>query len=335
MKMLSIIAATCAITSVAMADISIQERKNRGTYHAIAQAKIVLRCIDQNGQVVSNATVSSGVTLDGNPETSTQINGKTDKDGCFVVEGKSNGELGYYFTKEGFYNTWEVKQLAKFPEVFVSNGRWQPYGMTNTVVLKRKVNPVAMYAADRGSHYTLIPKVGEPLGFDLTVGDWVSPNGRGKTRDFDVTYIRDGEGRAFTSQELILSVRDPFAGFQKVPCDTYSAFRSPYRADTNAVYEQEIRFSFKRPGGTGRYIDGQMKDDECVILRTRPRVDEDGRLISAHYGKIYGPLSFGVSYDAPGSMKILHYFNPNENDPNLEADTTKNLLNPRGLGFSP
>ena len=335
MRVLAIIAATCAFVSIAWAEISLEERKKRGTYHAVAQAKIVLRCIDQYGQTVSNVTVSSGVTLDGNPETTVQIKGETDKDGCFAVEGRSNGELGYYCIKKGFYDTWEVKQLSKFSNVYVSNGRWEPYGLTNTVVLKRKVDPVAMYAADRGRNYTLIPQAGEPLGFDLTVGDWVSPHGRGKARDFDVTYIRDGEGRAFTSQELILSVRDPFAGFKKVSCDTYSAFKSPYRANTNAVYEKEIRFSFKRPGGTGGYIDGQMKADECIVLRTRTRLDEDGRLIGAHYGKIYGPLRFGVSLEAPGEMKILHYFNPNENDPNLEADTTKNLLNPRELGFAP
>lgn len=124
MRVLAIIAATCAVMSLAGADISLQERKKRGTNHAVAQAKIVLRCIDQDGQTVSNATISSGVSLDGNPGTTTQIKGKTDKDGCFAVEGKSNGELGYYCAKEGFYDTWEVKQLSDFPDVYVSNGRW-------------------------------------------------------------------------------------------------------------------------------------------------------------------------------------------------------------------
>jgi hypothetical protein len=210
-----------------------------------------------------------------------------------------------------------------------------PWNPAIEVVLKRKVNPGAMYISSMRTKYTLIPKVGESLGFDLMVDDWIAPYGKGKARDFDVTYIRDGEGRMFTSQELILSVRDPFAGFKKIPCDTFSTFKSPYHADTNAVYEQEVRFSFKRPGGTGRYIDGQMKGDECIVLRTRTRVNEDGRLIGAHYGKIYGPLNFGVSLSALGEMKILHYFNPNENDPNLEADTMKNLLNPGDLGFTP
>ncbi len=336
MNIYSAIVFSCTVALVATAGVSIKERKERGTYNAVARAKVVLQCLDQDGQTVSNATVSSGVTLDGNPETSTPIKGVTDEDGCFVVEGRSNGEVGYLCSKEGYYDTWEVKRLANFPEVYVSDGCWQPYGMTNTVVLKRMINPVAMYAVGRGSKYALIPKVGEPLGFDLMAGDWVAPHGKGKTRDFDVTYIRDGEGVNFTNQELILSFRDSFTGFYKVPSNTYSKFESPYRADTNAVYKQEIRFSFKRPpSGTGGYIDGQLKADECVILRTRPRFDEHGNLIGIYYGKIYGPFRFGVSYDAPGSMRIFHYLNPNENDPNLEADTTKNLLNPRDLNFSP
>jgi len=78
-----------------------------------------------------------------------------------------------------------------------------------------------------------------------------------------------------------------------------------------------------------------LQADECLILRTRTRLDKEGRLVGAYYGKIYGPLRFGFSFDAPGEMKILHYLNPNENDPNLEADTSRNLLNPKDLGFAP
>lgn len=310
--------------------------RTKDEYHALshgAEACAALKIIDDTGTIVTNATVMGNFHMHdgkGNPFT-----GHTDTCGVYVASGKCVGDWHYVIKKAGHYETSVDVRYFGPTNTSVRNGRWQPYGMTNTVVLKRRVNPVAMCAADRGSSYTLIPLVGEPLGFDLKVGDWVSPHGRGKTRDFDVTYIRDGSGRAFTSQELILSVRDPFGGFKKVSCDTYSAFKSPYRAETNAVYEQEVRFCFKRPGGTGGYIDGQMKADECVVLRTRTRIDTDGQLIGAHYGKIYGPLCFGISLDAPGEMKILHYLNPNENDPNLEADTTQNLLNPGDLSFAP
>jgi len=335
MRIIVNIGLLCVAISVAGAEIGPQERMKRGTYNVTARAKIILRCVDQNGLAVSNATVSSALyPFGGDFKDAIVKNGVTDNNGCFVMEGKTDSEFSYTLTKDGFYKTREIKQLNQFQEVFVKNGRWQPYGMTNTVVLKRKVNPVAMYVAGLRKKHTLIREVGEPMGFDLTVGDWVSPRGRGKTPDFHVTYIRDGSGRDYTALELILSAEEPFAGFIKVPCDTFSQFKSPYRADTNAVYAKEMRFSFRR-NEKGRYEDGQLQADECLILRTRTRLDKEGRLVGAHYGKIYGPLRFGFSFDAPGEMKILHYLNPNENDPNLEADTSRNLLNPKDLGFAP
>jgi hypothetical protein len=317
------------------ADISVNERKRRGTYNAVAHQKVVFQCIDQEGHPLSDVMVWSGVSLDGNPETFTPISGKTDTNGCFVVEGKSYGEVGYVCAKKGFYETRETKWLQQNPIVTVSHGRWQPYGMTNTVILKRKVNPVAMYAFDYTANYTVIPKIGEPLGFDLMAGDWVAPNGTGKTPDFKVTYFRDGEGRDFTHQELVLTADGPFAGFMKVKSDTYSAFKSPHHADTNDVYTQELRFTFDRPSDTGRYVDGRMTAEECIVFRSRTRIDKDGRLVGAHYGKIYGPLKFATSHRGPGSMKPLFYLNPTENDTNLEYDPRRNLLYPKARNSPP
>jgi hypothetical protein len=333
-RALIVVACGMAVFGVA-AQVSMKEKKERGTYNAVAKMKVVLRCVDQDGQAVPDVTVSTGVSLDGNPETTTQINGKTDKDGCLVVAGKGNGAFGYLCGKKGYYDTWEVKKLSNFPEVYVSHGRWQPYGMTNTVVLKRKVNPVAMYAFDYTADYTVIPEIGEPLGFDLMAGDWVAPNGTGKTPDFKVTYFRDGEGRDFTHQELVLTADGPFAGFMKVKSDTYSAFKSPHHADTNDVYTQELRFTFDRPSDTGRYVDGRMTAEECIVFRSRTRIDKDGRLVGAHYGKIYGPLKFATSHRGPGSMKPLFYLNPTENDTNLEYDPRRNLLYPKARNSPP
>jgi hypothetical protein len=270
-----------------------------------------------------------------NGKAGNSVNDYTGPDGLLVAERKSVGEINYWINRAGYY---ETSGRFNFERNGVEGGRWQPYGMTNTVVLKRIVNPVAMYAFDYMAGHALIPKVSEPLGFDLMAGDWIPPYGDGKVPDFDVTYLRDGEGREYSNLELILSTRDPFAGFVKIKSDNYSAFKSPHHADKNAVYEREIRFSFKKqPYGKGghRYVDGQMTADECIILRTRTRLDRDGRLAGAHYGKIYGPMYFGVARNAPGSVKMLHYFNPTENDTNLEYDPGRNLLHPHARNSPP
>jgi hypothetical protein len=297
-----------------------------------AQAKITFLVVDDKGRPVPDATVAGGFynhERDGHG-----FSRKTQNDGTVELMDLCVWEINYGVEKSGYYETRGRYDFYKAGFDCVKDGRWIPWNPTVEVILKRKVNPVAMYVAGLRKKHTLIREVGEPMGFDLTVGDWVSPRGRGKTPDFHVTYIRDGSGRDYTALELILSAEEPFAGFIKVPCDTFSQFKSPYRADTNAVYAKEMRFSFRR-NEKGRYEDGQLQADECLILRTRTRLDKEGRLVGAHYGKIYGPLRFGFSFDAPGEMKILHYLNPNENDPNLEADTSRNLLNPKDLGFAP
>ena len=60
---------------------------------------------------------------------------------------------------------------------------------------------------------------------------------------------------------------------------------------------------------TGRDID----DLSYLVIRTRTKVDANGNLVSAHYGKIYGLWEFF------GSMRASRIqFNSKPNDPNLE-----------------
>jgi len=73
-----------------------------------------------------------------------------------------------------------------------------------------------------------------------------------------------------------------------------------------------------------------LNADEYLVLRVRSETDKDGRLVKANYAKLYAPL-FVAKY----GFLISSYFNPEINSPSLEADTTKNLLNPRDLGFAP
>ena len=301
-----------------------------------AEAHIVLRCVDQDGGVVTNAHVSAGLYPDGSFENALCFNGYTDTNGVFVLKGKTNGEFTHEIKKDGFYNTLEQKFLFKLPDVSVSRDRWQPYGMTNTVVLKRKINPVAMYVARRDNAWHLIKEIEKPLGFDLVENDWVPPFGKGRASDMFVTFFWNGvKFPQYTGADLELSFANQYSGIYRADSDISSAFRYPYHADTNAVYSQSIRFSFQR-NPQGGQKDGRLKEGECLVLRVRPRLDEDGNLVGALYAKIYGPLTFGLGDDTtPGTMSLCYYLNPIENDTNLEADTRKNLLNPCDLGFAP
>lgn len=336
MKRITILSLWLAMAFTGLAEVNIQERKLRGTYHAIAEMKVVLRCVDQNGLALTGVMVESGVTLDGNPETTTQISGKTDTNGCFSVEGRGNGELGFTCSKDGFYRTQETKRLQNFLDVFVKDGRWQPYGMTNTVVLKRKVNPVSMAVVTWDSKDHNIPFVNKEIGFDLFENDWVTPSGKGKRADLYVVFEWDGSKfQNYNGSALALVFKDAYSGAYKIETDEFSEFKSPYHANTNGVFAKEMKFRYVRGRKASETFNGQLKGDECLILRVRTKLDEKGNMISAYYAKIYAPMMFGYALETPGSMEMRYYLNPNANDPNLEADTMKNILNPHNLGFPP
>ena len=290
-----------------------------------ADTKAVFFVKDDQGVAVSNALVKAGFYLNGKKGNS--IRAYTATNGIFVAEKKSVGEINYWINKEGYY---ETSGRLNYVRNGVSDGRWQPYGATNTVVLKRKVNPVAMCVRRKGDGI-LPPVKNEFLGFDLEKGDWVAPHGAGRVADLRVRYECEPgvPPQLYCRSVATLSFTNRFDGAYRMTKEPFSAFQSVYRADTNALYQQELRFAYDRLSGKPKE-DTRLPDSEYLVLRTRSVINKDGNLVSAHYSKMYGPIEADV-----GGVYFSSYFNPNENDPNLEADTTKNLLNPRDLGFPP
>jgi hypothetical protein len=290
-----------------------------------ADTKVVFLVRDDQGMVVSNALVKAGFYLNGKQGNS--VRAYTGTNGILVAEKTSVGEINYWINKEGYY---ETSGRLNFVRNGVSNGRWRPYGMTNTVVLKRKVNPVAMCVRRRGDGI-LPPVKNEFLGFDLERGDWVAPHGAGKVVDLHIKYECEPgvPPQLYCRSVVTLSFTNRFDGAYRLEKEPFGAFPSVYRADTNAHYRQELRFAYDRLSGKPKE-DTRLPESGYLVLRTRSVTDKDGNLVSAHYSKVYGPIEADV-----GGVYFSSYFNPNENDPNLEADTMKNLLNPNDLGFPP
>jgi len=324
----TLVVATCVMVVFGVvAQVSMKEKKERGTYNAVAKMKVVLRCVDQDGQAVPDVTVSTGVTLDGNPETTTQINGKTDKDGCLVVEGRGNGDLGYRCMKEGYYDTREVKKLSNFPEVYVSHGRWQPYGMTNTVVLKRKVNPVAMYCKKVSVD---IPEKEKDFGFDCMAGDLVRPHGNGRVADFFLNYsLVYDTNNVWNATNHLTFTFGPHDGGVIMQADATSQMRTLYSAPDGG-YTNQITFFLKsidQMHQTKKVFEG----GEYIIFRSRSEIDRQGNVTNAYFGKILGrSFWYGEkSKDGVGGRVIFsYYFNPTPNDRNLEFDGKNNLFKP-------
>lgn len=300
-------------------------------------AKVSLRVIDQEGNPVSDVKIRAGFWLGyenlsayPNEEGIVTFTSPAVADAVFSNEQnyhpihKPNGKDKYYPTiiRKDFGNR----------RANVIDGKWQPWNPTIEFVLKEKKNPIPMYANER-QHDEPIPSRNEWCGFDIVKNAWVNPYGAGEHADIEIYHDWDGKlGNDYMGSTLKLRFPDKEAGYYAVQYDyderyDHVGFKSPYQAEPSKIASNELKFYETRTPGTTRLERHLFPNGTIYIFRTRTRFDAQGRLIGAHYGKIYQPAStifnfwFGKS-----RIRLPFYLNPTENDTNLEFDPERNLL---------
>ena len=184
-------------------------------------------------------------------------------------------------------------------------------------VLRRMKNPIPMYSYGT-IHGLRFPARSGRFGMDLKTGDWVKPHGAGETADFFVD-VPPGDSAKPDSADVVF--QGCGEGFYRAHKHPSRSFWSVYCVDTNALFSTRLHlrdlddFSPVPPG------EGVSKD-EYLVLRTRVRVDEEGRIVEANYSKIYGPMG-----TQDGRFFFFSsVFNPTANDTNLEFDPNQNLI---------
>lgn len=291
-----------------------------------ARGRVTLRVVDSIGKPVEHAQLSVALFPSDSYASADVREGQTDGDGCLSVEGTTVGDMTYTVTKSGYYRTTGKYLFYRCGESGVQDGRWQPWNPTNTVVLKEHRNPVAMYAMNVD---VPIPAGNAPIGFDLVVGDWVAPHGRGAIADLLIKYTASYEGPQTFSKRLELSFSNPRDGVQAIPLDETSDFVSLYAATedgyTPTLVDEQARTR------TRILKRSETAEGQYLVFRVRSVVNEEGKVVSANYGKIYSPnlldpiIEYGRMEDADRVM-FTYYFNPTANDRNLEFDPARNLL---------
>ena len=89
-----------ATVSVIAQDLALYRAREFG-----AQAKECLRVVDQDGSPVAEAKVWGGLQTGGHLNDSIAINGFTDTNGEYVVEGKCTNRIRCSITKTGYYKS--------------------------------------------------------------------------------------------------------------------------------------------------------------------------------------------------------------------------------------
>lgn len=297
-----------------------------------AKASECFRIVDSGGKPVTNANVRCAFKVGAGASGLQDVYGVADTNGLCTINGMCKAYMHYSVEKDGYYCSHgkvDYMETTRVPAVI--DGKWQPYGETRTVVLKKIRNPWAIKFFEGAQCHRKIPVFEQWLPFDMGVSDWLAPYGKGGYSDVLLRFKKAGSGRVgdFAYSMEACFTNNPYAGFYCKPMDASSDLKTDYYADTNANYCANYRFLIDV---INKHPPRQMGcgDDSYLVFRTRTRVDENGKLIGAHYGKYCG----GWSSDAKEMQFGSSCFNPVENDNNIEGDqilhyTIRNYKNRR------
>lgn len=305
--------------AVACACCSVLAQTSKPAWHA------VIKVVGESGQPIPGANVEMSYYVQAPPgenEASGSIHGLTDTNGIVRLSHSNTGSIGLGFevTKAGYYPTKKGHEFVQFQDT--DPQKWNP---TLTLVLKKIGHPIAMYA----KHVeTKMPAEDHPVGFDLTVGDWIAPYGAGKHADIFFTVHRKITSPQKFDADLELTFPNPGDGIVVMPpvsTDTgFSPLVMPRFAPTGD-YQRALKWSYHNFTETAEPASG-------YFFRVRTVLDSNGNVKSALYGKIQGDVRFYVGTRVPrAGISFTYYLDPTPNDRNVEFDPKQDLLN--GLSF--
>ncbi len=293
----------------------LERAKNHGT-----QGKVTLRVIDDSGRAVTNAFIDAALKYSDTRDGFTSHKGYTDTNGMFEVEGRVKSDMVYTATKSDYYKTTGRYWFHSWGKGDVQSGRWLPWNPVVEVILKPEKNPAPMYAK---RVHVEIPEQNKSIGFDMEIGDWVSPHGEGLVADVYINYSLKKQDLWTGTEKFEISNTNFLCGLQELNADMFSAFMSVYDAPLTG-YVESLKYVLNRTK-TEIIEEKNLSVSNYIVFRSRAVVDNKGRLERANYGKVYPPIRHGRSR-GKDSMVLIYYFNPAPNDRNLEFDLERNLF---------
>lgn len=281
------------------------------------KAKITVRVRDQDGSSVSGASLKiAGNSASPTKDLETYKEVTTNRVGLSESELRSTGEIYISAEKPGYYGTesirYNYRSIPKALERALAEGRWEPSNPVIDVPLKKVMKPIAMYVRP----VEKLPLDGKQVGYDLIRGDFLPPHGSGTIADMVFTSEVAERGRNDYDIKITVTfsnVGDGIFPFSRPPPVTGSVLRSPYSAPADNYLPNWVMWRSRRPG-TPEWSNYDP-DTHAYFIRVRTVLDQQGKIVSSHYGKIYGDF-----------LRFTAYLNPTPNDRNIEFDPSRNLI---------
>lgn len=279
-----------------------------------ADARVRLCIHDEQGAPIADASIRATLS---NRVSDYSMYGVTDTNGIYVVSGRTTGDyLQFLVTKAGYYDSWKgISYIEMGKEHEVVGGKWQPFDSVHSIVLRHKQNPAASEIG-RGN-FALTKHLNCWLGFDIQKHDFVHPHGSGEVADFEVMIEWNGKWYPdYTGMGINLRFTMPYSGYYETPVNPVSEFKGPYAADVEKTFCQSATFDEQVVSLTKR-IRHSFNDNKCWVVRSRCKVDDEGKLISANYSVIHN-INFCGKPDGRGGLRLTGGYNSTPNDTNLE-----------------
>ena len=289
--------------------------------HSLLAEQVALnfKVLDEKGLPIEGARVVTVVETEesrsrwhGSPKHDRYV-AITDSSGEAVSRVKSHdGDFRVYLTAEGYYEESDTtNRFAASYDMMQKHYVFSEKEKSLMYVLRKVKNPIKMKTSH--SLKWRIPLKQGVYPFDLEIGDWVAPRGKGRTTDLEIVY----------NQAEVTETNKICSGLLRFPCGgayvrakhNSRSFPSDYEAKTNEVYVAEFPFEyyFDKTGNSKHVGKNILKDSQYFVFRVREKRDNEGNVVSANYGKIYGQLkTFGCLFFEKG------FFNPTPNDTNIE-----------------
>jgi hypothetical protein len=298
--------------------------------------KIVVEAKNEEGDPVKMVNVVMAGSTSTPSSARREASGFTDADGHYtatIATMDGNVKVRSFFTK-GYYkcgNEITVGQKSPNDLSMLATGKWDEGEKTVPLLMRPIKTPVSMYVK---KVFLVFPNPGQWTGYDLEIGDWVAPYGKGKVSDLE--FAGAGMWESSVEYDGTLTMRIPGEGngiqvFEMPAGYQRCQFKSPYEAPEDGyLKEWSWRKTRASKGRQFSEITDESFPNRMFIFRVRAEVDEWGRVIKAQYGKIYGPVESLVGNHGKGHVAFTHYLNPDYTR-NLEFDPKKNLFpqNPR------
>jgi hypothetical protein len=287
-------------------------------------AMMTVRVVDDLGEPVSGATVRVYFGT-------SKAEGFSDADGLFIHTGSYSDTGRAVAEKPGYYGA----QSDETPFAWRNVMRAIPWNPTNSIVLKRVINPHSMLV----SWMPPIPVLGQSVGWDFMAADWVRPHGTGQVADVLMKssgkiWDRDRPGLYNADGVVELSFTNPCDGvlaYKGIDRGSSRWAASDYRGpqvapDSGFVSQTQLVYSYYVVSSNGEDALVQRTETWNFLFRIRVETNEQGDIIGGYYGKMED-IQPGWTRDNRWRLVGHYYINPKTLERNVEHGTNRATSN--------